>query len=299
MHGIARFGSASCRYEPAQWLARGKASNVGTFDWSAWPGLVAQWDRDSNAGLELSQVPPGLTTVAWYWRCRNGHRWREPLSSRVVGYPSRPPRWKALARSWTACRQCVLERYGLRYVECGHVHPDLSLISDPQNEHAGKCPRCSGKRRLPEPGTVIRTNYDPPVSKEEGRLRAMLERRIPLVDPLVANAIVVPKTSWGARWIYPDMMDPGFRIAIEYDSPGPSGKAHGKASHDKERDIVLRSLGWEVIRIRVGGLSALGPYDVIARSPNAQAADAAAGQYRRILMRRARSGRRRTHPRST
>lgn len=296
MQGVPTYSASACRYEPAQWLARGRAANPGVYDWSRWPGLIAQWDKASNAGVDISQVPQSLTTVAWFWRCAHGHRWREPISSRLSGWPSNPPDWKTLVRSWAACRQCVLLRYGMLYTGCGHPSDDLSTLASPRIEDAGACPRCRGKRRLPAPGTPIRTNYDPPTSKEEGRLRKMLARRIPLIDPLVANAIVVPRTSWGARWFYPDMMVPGSRVVIEYDSPGPSGRAHGGQSHDRERDRLLRQFGWEVIRVRVGGLPALGPHDIVGARLSVALADAAAGEYRRIMMRKARSNGGRQRP---
>ena len=65
--------------------------------------------------LDLSQVPrDGNTTVAWYWQCDRGHRWRETTYSRLdfpLRYrrpPSRNmPRWKNFGGTRAACRQCA------------------------------------------------------------------------------------------------------------------------------------------------------------------------------------------------
>lgn len=55
--------------------------------------------------------------------------------------------------------------------------------------------------------------------------------------------MVVRTPSWGARHAFPDMLVPSSRVAIEYDSPGARGGAHGEFSVDPEKDAALRSVG--------------------------------------------------------
>ncbi|RAV12433.1 hypothetical protein DQP55_12505 [Mycolicibacterium sp. GF69] len=90
--------------------------------------------------------------------------------------------------------------------------------------------------------------------------------------------------------MFPDMLVPSTRVAIEYDSPGPLRDAHGPLSVDHEKDNALRRVGWEVIRVRVGDLALIGPYDVAATGPTRAAAAAVIDQYHRVLLGGERSG---------
>ena len=64
--------------------------------------------------------------------------------------------------------------------------------------------------------------------------------------------------------MWPDILLPELRIAIEYDSPGRFGLEHvGKREDvDRRKDRALRGSGWEVVRIRTGKLEKLGPHDL-------------------------------------
>jgi hypothetical protein len=59
---------------------------------------------------------------------------------------------------------------------------------------------------------------------------------------------------------------PEFRVAIEYDTTGRDGLEHvgRREDIDRRKDRLLRSAGWEVIRIRCGKLQPLGPHDLQA-----------------------------------
>ncbi|WP_373230434.1 hypothetical protein [Mycobacterium marinum] len=140
-------------------------------------------------------------------------------------------------------------------------------------------------RKFP-PGTAVRVGYRPPTSAEERVLRRLLGTQLPLADPSEANAVVVYTTSWGARRVFPDMIVPTTKVAIEYDSPGPDQIAHGPWSVDTEKDRALRRVGWEVIRVRVGGLALIGPYDVAAKGPTRGATAAVVTRYHRALLAR-------------
>ena len=61
------------------------------------------------------------------------------------------------------------------------------------------------------------------------------------------------------------MLLPELRVAVEYDSTGRHGLEHvgHREEADRRKDRALRSAGWEVVRVRTGGLEALGPHDLV------------------------------------
>ena len=65
------------------------------------------------------------------------------------------------------------------------------------------------------------------------------------------------------------------RIAVEYDDPGRSRRAHHglKQASDREKDDPLAEVGWEVIRIRAGGLESLGANSIVCASLTIAAVD--------------------------
>lgn len=48
------------------------------------PELLAQWDEETNAGLDPRQVGPGSHRRVW-WRCKDGHRWQAEVANRTRG----------------------------------------------------------------------------------------------------------------------------------------------------------------------------------------------------------------------
>ncbi|MGI9824518.1 hypothetical protein [Agromyces sp. Marseille-Q5079] len=103
-------------------------------------------------------------------------------------------------------------------------------------------------------------------SMTEQRLRMMLAERIRLHHRV--NAVHIARTFFGRREVWPDILVPQLRIAVEYDDPGRSRRAHLglKEASDLEKDEALNEVGWEVIRIRAGGLEALGANSIVCRS---------------------------------
>lgn len=242
-------------------------------------------EAQNNAPWSIEDVPRSLTTVAWYWQCERGHRWRSPMNDmyRTPANSRRPYRWQRVAGKRSACRFCVLEDYSPVFLRCGHREEDLSLVSRIPLRIDDWCSSC--RMILPDhqPGDAIRVQHDPPTSKAERTLRALLEQSLPLATPGEANAVAVESTSWGAQHVFPDMLVPSRRIAIEYDSAGRFGTDHGPASIDADKDASLRAVGWEVIRVRTGGLAKLGPFDVIASGPTRRAAAAVIAAYEDVL----------------
>lgn len=130
------------------------------------------------------------------------------------------------------------------------------------------CPRCEANARAPaaraeggvpfmKPGLRTRT------SMTEQRLRAMLGERIRL--PHRVNAITINRTFYGKPEVWPDIIIPALKVAIEYDDPGRERTSHRglKEVSDREKDAALAEVGWEVVRVRGRGLSELGRYSIV------------------------------------
>lgn len=119
-------------------------------------------------------------------------------------------------------------------------------------------------------------------SRTEQRLRMLLGERIRLHHRV--NAVHIARTFYGRQEVWPDILVPQLRIAIEYDDPGRSRRAHLglKEASDLDKDDALREVGWEVIRIRAGGLESLGPHSVVCRALTATVVDEVIVRMRRI-----------------
>lgn len=119
-------------------------------------------------------------------------------------------------------------------------------------------------------------------SQTEQRLKTLLGERVRLNHRV--NAIHIARTFYGRREVWPDVIVPPLRIAVEYDDPGRSRRAHLglKEASDLDKDDALREVGWEVIRIRAGGLEAIGPHSIVCRQLTPAVADEVVDWMRRI-----------------
>lgn len=101
-----------------------------------------------------------------------------------------------------------------------------------------------------------------PASAVEAKLRADLFARVGVTPGY--NAVKVGRPFFDHLEVWPDILLPELRIAIEYDSPGKFGLEHVGAREDADRrkDRALRAAKWEVVRIRTGKLEKLGPFDL-------------------------------------
>jgi very-short-patch-repair endonuclease len=119
-------------------------------------------------------------------------------------------------------------------------------------------------------------------SQTEQRLKGLLGERIRLNHRV--NAIHIARTFFGRNEVWPDVIVPQLRIAIEYDDPGRSRRAHLglKEASDLDKDDALREVGWQVIRIRAAGLEPLGTHSVVCRQLTPAVVDEVLAVMRRI-----------------
>ncbi len=113
-------------------------------------------------------------------------------------------------------------------------------------------------------------------------MRADLYATLDLTPGL--NAVRVTRPFFDHLEVWPDLALPELRIAVEYDSTGRHGLEHvGKREDaDRRKDRALRCVGWEVVRIRTGGLFALGPFDLTVAAWNARTRDRLMDAFRAV-----------------
>lgn len=238
-----------------QWWARRQFSRgsvvpyeIGTYReaWAAYPALIRQYFPDLNGGIMLTQIPPAAD-VLLLWTCDAGHRFvATPAEQR-----SRPGRERRKS-AWC---------------------PDCSALAKPQRiapapsvraVRPGKPPRtlCPKTPALPTGEPFVSVCAPPPASAVEGQLRMDLFARLAVTPGL--NAVRVARPFFDHLEVWPDILLPELRIAVEYDSVGRHGLEHvGKREvTDRRKDRGLRAAHWEVVRIRTGKLEKLGPFDL-------------------------------------
>jgi hypothetical protein len=245
--------------EPVRlWWARRQFSRdahtpypVGTYRdaWAPFPELIKQYHPDLNDGIVLSQIPPAAD-VLLCWQCETGHRFAAtPTEQR-----NRPGR-KRRRSAW--CPECTAA-----------ARPTRMPLGEPAPRRAKPPARpiCDKTPALP-PGTPFHSACAPlPASAVEDELRAALTARLTYTPGY--NAVRVSRPFFQHLEVWPDILLPELRVAIEYDSTGRHGLEHvGKReTADRWKDRALRHAGWEVIRIRTGKLQPLGPHDIQATS---------------------------------
>lgn len=251
--------------EPVQqWWARRQFSRGaavpyerGTFKagWAAYPELIRQYHPELNHGVALSQVPLAAD-VLLCWECSVGHRFAAtPTEQR-----ERPGRVRRMS-AWC---------------------PECSALARPQPVILGEARAIPARPKKPAPALCTKTPDLPkgtaffsqcapkPASASEEKLRAALTEQ--LVFTAGVNAVKVVRPFFRHTEVWPDILLPELRIAIEYDTVGRHGLEHvGKREGtDLRKDRAVRSAGWEVIRVRTGKLEPLGPYDLQMASLSAK-----------------------------
>jgi Probable Zinc-ribbon domain len=251
--------------EPVEaWWARRQRSKgasvpyaIGTYrpDWERYPVLIRQYHPDLNRGITLTQIPPAAD-VWLQWQCDAGHRFvATPEEQRA-----RPGRSR---RRSTWCPQCALLATG-------------KPSSKAQAKARAKLKPLCQKSRAPEIeiGDAFLSDCAPrAASAAEPRLRQLLAARLEFdVSP---NAVRVSRPFFSHLEVWPDIIVPELRVAIEYDTTGRDGLEHvgDREGVDRRKDRMLRTAGWEVIRVRCGKLQPLGPYDIVAPGVSAALID--------------------------
>ena len=224
---------------------------IGTYReaWAPFSPLIRQYHPELNAGIMLTQIPPAAD-VLLLWQCEAGHIFAAtPTEQR-----SRPGRER---RRSVWCPECAV------------------LARTPAIRAAGRrraarpaLPLCPKTPALPT-GEPFSSECAPrPASAVESKLRADLFARLGMTAGY--NAVKVSRPFFGHVEVWPDILLPELRIAVEFDSPGRFALEHvGKREEaDRRKDRALRGARWEVVRIRTGKLEKLGPHDLQVSSIN-------------------------------
>lgn len=220
---------------------------VGTYReaWAPYPMLIRQYHPELNGGITLTQIPPAAD-VLLLWECESGHRFvATPTEQRAR--PGRERRRSA----W--CPDCAVLAKPPRIRPTGQER---------RPRPPAAAPLCEKTPDLPVGEPFVSECAPKLASAVEARLRADLFARLGVTPGL--NAVRVGRPFFSHLEVWPDILLPELRIAVEYDSPGKFGLEHvGKrADADRRKDRTLRAARWEVVRIRTGRLEPLGPYDV-------------------------------------
>jgi hypothetical protein len=222
---------------------------VGTYRaaWAAYPELIRQYHPELNGGITLSQVPLAAD-VLLCWECRVGHRFAAtPTEQR-----QRPGR---VRRQSAWCPECS----SLARPQPVVLGEPRAIPRAPRRTAAALCTKTPPLRT----GEAFRSECAPaPGSAAEGRLRQMLGARLALASDV--NAVKIARPFFRHTEVWPDIVLPDLRVAIEYDTVGRHGLEHvgRRQESDLRKDRHLRSAGWEIVRIRTGRLEMLGPFDL-------------------------------------
>ena len=221
---------------------------VGTYRdaWAPYPALIRQYHPDLNSGITLTQIPPAAD-VLLLWQCEAGHTFAAtPTEQR-----SRPGRERRRS-AW--CPECA------------------TRAQPPRVRRAGQPPRPPRRRKALAicPTTPALATGEPfvsscaprPASAVEADLRQRLFARLGVTPGM--NAVKVARPFFEHVEVWPDILLPELRVAIEYDSTGRHGLEHvgDREDADRRKDRLLRAAKWEVVRIRTSKLERLGPYDL-------------------------------------
>ncbi|WP_457100363.1 zinc-ribbon domain-containing protein [Microbacterium sp. P5_E9] len=271
---------------------------VGTYReaWAPYPMLIRQYHPELNAGITLTQIPPAAD-VLLLWQCEAGHLFAATPSEqrdrpgrerrRSAWCPecsslANPPRIRPAALQAVVVEAPAEPSRALLGVVRASNEPcperderPLRVAAESPPLAAGP-PRASPRSRTPKsvrklcPKTPALPVGEPfasscapkPASAVEARLRADLFARLAVTPRF--NAVRVGRPFFEHVEVWPDILLPELRIAVEYDSTGRFGLEHvgPREDADRRKDRLLRQAGWEVVRIRTGKLEKLGPHDL-------------------------------------
>ena len=272
---------------------------VGQFraDWAPYPVLIRQYHPDWNHGVVLTQVPPAAE-VLLTWECDVGHVFVATPSEqrsrpgrerrRSVWCPecavqAQPQRWPVLPEDWPSAvpvPQRAVRSSGRQTLPAAPARglPGGAVASSRRTPARTRTGSTAGRRsstrtaaprticpktpRLPSGESFVSQCAPAPASAVEAELRAGLRARLDLTFEHTAIRLDRPFHEHVEVW--PDIILPELRVAIEYDSTGRHGLEHvgSREESDRRKDRATRAVGWEVVRIRTGRLPVLGPWDL-------------------------------------
>lgn len=251
---------------------------IGTYRsaWAAYPELVRQYHPDLNEGISLSQIPPAAD-VLLCWECTAGHRFAAtPTEQRErPGRVRRRSAWCPECSALAAPRPVkVVERVDAAQVlaavdRAKAVRMPVAPAPAPRSKRAAPAV-CEKTPDLPVGEPFVSECAPRPASAAEGRLRLQLSQALLFTEGM--TAVRVGRPFFRHREVWPDILLPELRVAIEYDTPGRHGLEHvgRREASDRRKDALLRAAGWEVVRVRTGGLEPLGPHDLVLRTAGAK-----------------------------
>jgi hypothetical protein len=243
----------------AWWQRRQRSRNatipypVGSYrtEWERYPVLIRQYHPDLNAGITLTQIPPAAE-VYLVWQCEVGHVFvATPEEQR--GRPGGQRRRSV----W--CPICA------ELANPPRIRASLPTPPPARSSRAVRPPRITSASA--RPGDAFWSPAAPkPASAAEAELRQRLGERFEF--DLSCNAVAIARPFFERLEVWPDIVLPELRVAIEYDTVGRHGLEHvgPKEESDRRKDRALRGVRWEVVRIRCGKLQPLGPFDLHAAS---------------------------------
>ncbi|WP_223690485.1 zinc-ribbon domain-containing protein [Leifsonia poae] len=151
--------------------------------------------------------------------------------------------------------------------QCAEAHPSFQATVE-RILSGVRCPTChhaAAGAAAVAPGDAFVSGWAPkPSSAAESELRQRLGKRLEVT--LSDNAVRVSRPFFTHLEVWPDVIVPELRVAIEYDTMGRDGLEHTgrREAVDRRKDRLLRAVGWEVVRIRCGRLVPIGPFDIVA-----------------------------------
>jgi hypothetical protein len=223
---------------------------IGTYReaWAPFPALIRQYHPEFNAGITLTQIPPAAE-VLLLWQCDVGHLFAATPSEQR----NRPGRERRRS-SW--CPECAAT-----------AQPRMPKPAAQIRERAARPrprlrPTCERTPDLPAGEAFASSCAPAPASAVEADLRHRLAARLAFTEGV--NAVRTTRPFFDHLEVWPDIVIPELRIAVEFDSPGRHGLEHvgRREQADRRKDRLLRATGWEVVRIRTGKLERIGPYDL-------------------------------------
>jgi len=229
---------------------------VGTYReaWAPYPALIRQYHPEFNAGITLTQIPPAAE-VLLLWQCEVGH-----FFAATPGEQRARPGRERRRSAW--CPECSVQAKPSR-IRPARVLPPRVQPGDPRRPTASRAkPLCAKTPQLPV-GEAFASECAPATaSAVEAQLRQDLAARLEFTPGV--NAVRVARPFFEHLEVWPDIVIPELRIAVEYDSTGRHGLEHvgPRQDADLRKDRTLRSARWEVVRIRTGRLEKLGPWDL-------------------------------------